>query len=462
MAQRHRCDERGVVYLEMLIAFVPVFIFFLCILQLGLLASAKLVVKHSAIVGARSAVVVLEDDPAFYGYAPRGALTGGSTNEDQAVGAFLSKMAGMRKEGGNFTSAQRSTGARLQIIRDASYFPLASLAPSPTWLLAGEAKNVESVLSSSPLARFATGLFAYNRALAIVTLRPAPGSSKVLATSVPPGTAANPQPVTVHVTYFYYCAIPIARQLVCDPGYDLIGLGKSIRELSSIVGELSSSPSLSELERANSRLRALGSRLRTQKKQAQELYSELQRAESPGMAVLYLLRGYYAPLEGEATLPNQSAGYEPRTAPPARGGKSAQGPPARPSAGASQEGANGAATAATGQPLDWSIVSKNGETRQDHVGLHGEQNLQKKSHGVFYGDPVTITNDAWNIGQRTGVVPITDKGVDIYVIPRPNSGYDGGFAGQRTNLNTVTIITQRGNNKIITAFPGNGWPPPEP
>ncbi len=321
---RRRRGEHGVVYLEMLVAFVPVFIFFLCILQLGLLASAKLVVKHSAIVGARSAVVVLDDDPRFYGNAARGALTGGRTDEDKPVGEFLSKIGGIRKDGGNFTSTQRSGGARLQVIRDAAYFPLASLAPSPTWLLQGEAGNVEAVLGSSALARFATGLFAYNRALAIVTLRPAAGSSKVVSTSISPGTAANPQPVTLHVTYFYYCAIPFARQLVCNPGYDLIGLGKSIRELASIGADLSRSPSLSEVERANSRLKALGNRLRTQKKQAQELFSELQRAESPGLAVAYLLRGYYAPLEGEATLPNQSASYEPRTPPPARSGKSPQ------------------------------------------------------------------------------------------------------------------------------------------
>jgi len=208
----------------MLVAFVPVFIFFLRILQLGLLASAKLVVKHSANVRARSAVVVLEDDPWFYGNAARGALTGGRTDEDKRVGDFPSKIGGMRKDGGNFT----------------------------------------------------------------------------------------------------YCAIAIARQLVCNPGYDLIGLGKSIRELASIGADLSSSPSLSELERANSRPKALGNRLRTQKKQALELFSELQRAESPGLAVVYLLCGHYAPLEGEATLPNQSASYEPRTAPPANSGKRTQ------------------------------------------------------------------------------------------------------------------------------------------
>jgi RHS repeat-associated protein len=113
------------------------------------------------------------------------------------------------------------------------------------------------------------------------------------------------------------------------------------------------------------------------------------------------------------------------------------------------------------KPLDWSLVSKKGETRAEHVGLHGTNNLQKPSHGVFYGDPVATTNDAWSIGQRTGVKPTTVGGVDIHVIPRPNSGYSGGFAGQGQNLDTVTIITQQNTNKIITAYPGNGLPAPQ-
>ncbi|MDX2051706.1 MAG: hypothetical protein SFV15_04890 [Polyangiaceae bacterium] len=310
-----RRHDRGVVYVEMLVAFVPVFIFFLCILQLALIAAGKLVVRHSAILGARSAIVVLEDDPKYYGNAPRGALTGGSTNEDEAVRGFLSQVGGMRKEGGNSTAAQRGAGARLQVIRDAASFPLAALAPSPMWLLKGEADSVDAVLSSSAMARFATGLFAYNRALAIVTVRPAPGSSKVLLHAVPPKSPTGPQPVTIHVTYFYYCAIPIARQLVCNPGYDVIALGKSITELGSIARDAANATTPGEFQQLGARLKAMGTRIRTQAKEAQELFSELQRAESPALGALYLMRGHYVPLRGEATLPNQSASYELRKRP---------------------------------------------------------------------------------------------------------------------------------------------------
>jgi hypothetical protein len=60
-----RNDTRGAVYVEFLIAFMPVFVFFLCLLQLALLFSAKLLVEHSATEGARAAAVVFGDEPIY-------------------------------------------------------------------------------------------------------------------------------------------------------------------------------------------------------------------------------------------------------------------------------------------------------------------------------------------------------------------------------------------------------------
>jgi hypothetical protein len=113
------------------------------------------------------------------------------------------------------------------------------------------------------------------------------------------------------------------------------------------------------------------------------------------------------------------------------------------------------ATAPSQVALDWSsITGKTGETRPDHViGQHGDLILQKPSQGVFYGDPVDITNDAWKTVQDQNIAPINVKGADVYVVPRPN------YSGQRQNLDTVTIITVPGTSKLITAYPGNGLPP---
>ncbi|MGS0971330.1 DUF637 domain-containing protein [Burkholderia glumae] len=122
----------------------------------------------------------------------------------------------------------------------------------------------------------------------------------------------------------------------------------------------------------------------------------------------------------------------------------------------------GPSTNTAQQGLDWSIVSKSGETRADHiVDQHGDLNLNKPIQGVFYGDPVSTVNDAWNTVQQTGIQPVTSGDTDIYVVPRSNSGYAGGYTGQRQNLNSVTIITVHGTNQVITAFPGNGFPLPK-
>jgi hypothetical protein len=107
--------------------------------------------------------------------------------------------------------------------------------------------------------------------------------------------------------------------------------------------------------------------------------------------------------------------------------------------------------------LDWSIVNKSGESRFEHVMKHGSNNLQKDSHGVFYGDPIKTVNSAWLI--KGNIKPITQGGTDMYIIPYKNAGYTGGFSGQGTNLNNITIITKTGSNQIITAFPsGSGMP----
>ena len=50
-------DQRGVVFVEFLIAFVPMWVFFLCLVQLAFITHANLMVKHSADSAARSSWV---------------------------------------------------------------------------------------------------------------------------------------------------------------------------------------------------------------------------------------------------------------------------------------------------------------------------------------------------------------------------------------------------------------------
>mgnify|MGYP001497377861 CR=1 FL=1 len=58
MLERLRTNTRGAVLAEFMIALVPVLTTFFSFVQLSRVASARLVVKHGAIVGARAAAVI--------------------------------------------------------------------------------------------------------------------------------------------------------------------------------------------------------------------------------------------------------------------------------------------------------------------------------------------------------------------------------------------------------------------
>jgi Flp pilus assembly protein TadG len=86
-------DTRGVVYVEFIFAFLPIFLLFCGLFQLGMVQLADLVTKHAAEVATRAAIVVLPDDPNFYGGAalnhPVGArltdITTATTETLQAI-----------------------------------------------------------------------------------------------------------------------------------------------------------------------------------------------------------------------------------------------------------------------------------------------------------------------------------------------------------------------------------------
>jgi hypothetical protein len=76
-------QDRGAVYVEFLIGFMPVFVFFLGIWQLGMLYVGRIVVGHAAMATARAAAVVIAEPE---GGAPH-TLTAGKrkTIEDAAA-----------------------------------------------------------------------------------------------------------------------------------------------------------------------------------------------------------------------------------------------------------------------------------------------------------------------------------------------------------------------------------------
>lgn len=62
-----RSDARGAIYVEFLIVFMPMFVMFMSLVQFAFVQTANLVTKHAAVQAARAAIVVLPDDPNFYG-----------------------------------------------------------------------------------------------------------------------------------------------------------------------------------------------------------------------------------------------------------------------------------------------------------------------------------------------------------------------------------------------------------
>jgi hypothetical protein len=65
-ARSLRANVRGAVFVEFLIAFLPVYVCFLCVCQLGLLFTVKLVTEHAALNGARALAVVGGDEDKRY------------------------------------------------------------------------------------------------------------------------------------------------------------------------------------------------------------------------------------------------------------------------------------------------------------------------------------------------------------------------------------------------------------
>lgn len=250
--------DRGAVMAEMLLALPPVLLMFFVVAQSSLLSVGHLVVRHAAQRAARTAIVVLEDDPRRYGGQARGEIrplspppvgvrdalpitSDNNTSMEQLARALVDRDA-----------------SRLNAIRAAAYLPLSLIAPS-VWLI-GRNVSLRGAIDHTPLGQLVSGLL-YNFAGAAITFPSAPGADKARTTGYGPTDE-----VTVRVTYLFRCEVPIAAAVMCDA---LVGLLLRARELSHV--------------------------------------------EAPALQkVLALTPGRYATITAEATLPIHGAHYYPR------------------------------------------------------------------------------------------------------------------------------------------------------
>jgi len=205
-------DEGGVVLVEFLIAFVPAWIFFLSIAQLAFITQADLVVKHSADSAARSAVVVLPDDPSEYGGEPQMSIDRNPVTAAD-IDAVLRRLGSALREGSDTQSVVSAFSdetlmnlgrSRLNTIRLAAHVPVMPLAPMNVG--ADARPSLAKAIGSE--RKLLSAFFFQPFALAVTF----PGQQE--------GVVTGPE-VTVRVTYAYQCTVPLARMILCQSFGDL-------------------------------------------------------------------------------------------------------------------------------------------------------------------------------------------------------------------------------------------------
>jgi len=82
-------DQRGAVFVEQLIAYMPVMFFFMATWQLIDLCAAHLILQRAASAAARAAVVVLPDDPAFYEGVKKDSFSGKRKEDIELAAAMV-------------------------------------------------------------------------------------------------------------------------------------------------------------------------------------------------------------------------------------------------------------------------------------------------------------------------------------------------------------------------------------
>lgn len=195
-------DQSGVVFAEFLVAFIPLWVFFLSVVQLALISHADLVVRHAADSAARSAAVTLPDDPAAYGGSPKMVVDRSQENTGE-ISAVLRSLSSSFQESG---SAGRSVqgfanlgSSRMGSIRLAAHVPLMSLAPL----------NVGP--DPRPSLRKAIG----TKRRLLSALYYQPFAVSVTFPNVT-GDVVDQREITARVTYIYQCTVPVGRRVLCS------------------------------------------------------------------------------------------------------------------------------------------------------------------------------------------------------------------------------------------------------
>ena len=193
-------DTEGIVYVEVLLAFIPVFTLFLGMLQASLMYGANLVVTSSANRAARSAAVVLDAPESDFNNDERMLLDYGEAGSGTQAICMLLQMADVPC---SFVGG--SGNARLSAIRAAASMPLLGVSPS-TGQLANE-RQVLRAVGEDPMSSRTVAGFIYNQTAVSVTF---PEHTEARF------SVGKNENLLVRVTYLFHCGVPIAARYMCD------------------------------------------------------------------------------------------------------------------------------------------------------------------------------------------------------------------------------------------------------
>jgi hypothetical protein len=339
---------------EFMLALFPVMMVFLGVTQFCFISAAKLLVRHSAVVAARAAVVVIEEsqdlpaiEQGIYGGAKAGILedsqpaqtspamgASGPAPDPSAPGSAerdrLASVADSVSSGTSILDQLQTLiggrdATRLAQIRTAAYIPMLAISPDVIQTVGflidqgidvfSENQTVARAIGTSGVSRL-VGSFLYNVGMLAVTFPEEPGGMDFRKGSFPRGELT-----TVRVTYLFNCQVPLASFLICDAGYVLagnldaaldVGLWWEARQLN-----VNAPRSLTELPAWLDRAQQL-QRSRERRNERIDRFAaakpDLDQVELPWVQSVLLLGtgSRYLRLQAEASLPLQSARYYPR------------------------------------------------------------------------------------------------------------------------------------------------------
>ena len=224
MAACKNADERGTVYVEFLLVAPPLLLLCLCALQYALLAASELGVQHAAVRAARSAAVILPDDPRHY--------DGQAVNELPANGrcsgsALTTLAAVVGIDSGLRRARPCKGGERWSKVRWSAAASLLPFAPSIESFLPHDTGRP----GQSSTLRWLWGASAYlDAAMGVSLMRLDEATRRDLPLRLEEGELLR-----LEVSYLSPCIVPVARELMCDSGVAL-SVGKRARRLEASTG----------------------------------------------------------------------------------------------------------------------------------------------------------------------------------------------------------------------------------